>query len=306
MAIPLRAGTLSATTVYVGLPVYNGEGTLAAALESLLQQSYRDIAIVVADNGSTDRTAAIALDYASQDSRVTVARAPVNRGATWNFNRLLDASGSANLFMWAAHDDLWAPSYVADCVQGLLSHPDVVLCATQARFLDLAGILTEEVDIGVSTVGLPRVQRALKYLLEVERNSVFYGVYRRAAIARRRLVDRIGNDQLFLFDLCLTGELLTLPVTLLTRRRGGVSRTAKSIYSGLGTRQWVPAKFFRADIYARFLRCVAVADVLTPDERRVLWRGVIGTGVRRHLLPNLSPRRFLWWLRHGGTSQHLA
>ncbi len=52
-------------TVSVIIPVYNGERTLAICLESLLNQNYpRDsYEIIVVENGSTDRTAAIAQSY---------------------------------------------------------------------------------------------------------------------------------------------------------------------------------------------------------------------------------------------------
>ena len=46
-------------TVSVGLPVYNGEAYLDAALESLTTQDFQDFEIVVCDNASTDGTAAI-------------------------------------------------------------------------------------------------------------------------------------------------------------------------------------------------------------------------------------------------------
>ncbi len=49
--------------VSVVIPVYNGERYLAEALESVLAQTYRHIEILVIDDGSTDRSAAIANQY---------------------------------------------------------------------------------------------------------------------------------------------------------------------------------------------------------------------------------------------------
>lgn len=52
------------------VPVYNGEKFLSAAIESCLAQTYRDISIVIVDDGSVDNTKQIVKDYEKIDSRV--------------------------------------------------------------------------------------------------------------------------------------------------------------------------------------------------------------------------------------------
>ncbi|NJL84317.1 MAG: glycosyltransferase, partial [Chloroflexaceae bacterium] len=47
----------------VGLPVYNGEAYLEAAIASLLGQTYGDFELIISDNASGDRTEAICRDY---------------------------------------------------------------------------------------------------------------------------------------------------------------------------------------------------------------------------------------------------
>src|SRR5438093_12571348 len=48
------------------VPVFNGERYLAEALESILEQSYRPLEIIVADDGSTDGTRAVVAHYGTQ------------------------------------------------------------------------------------------------------------------------------------------------------------------------------------------------------------------------------------------------
>ena len=60
--------------VSVVTPVYNGEDTLAACVESVLAQTYTHFEYVIVDNASTDRTAEIAAAYAARDSRIRVVR----------------------------------------------------------------------------------------------------------------------------------------------------------------------------------------------------------------------------------------
>jgi len=48
------------------VPAYNGERYLREALDSILTQTYRPLEIIVADDGSTDGTAALVANYGDQ------------------------------------------------------------------------------------------------------------------------------------------------------------------------------------------------------------------------------------------------
>ena len=56
----------------VVIPAYNVSEYIGECLESLLSQSYRDMEILVVDDGSTDGTADIVRRYANADSRITL------------------------------------------------------------------------------------------------------------------------------------------------------------------------------------------------------------------------------------------
>jgi glycosyltransferase involved in cell wall biosynthesis len=62
--------------VRIGLPAYNGERHLPAALDSLLAQTYGDFELIISDNASTDRTEEICREYAARDSRIRYHRSP--------------------------------------------------------------------------------------------------------------------------------------------------------------------------------------------------------------------------------------
>ena len=76
--------------VSVGIPVFNGEKYLAETLDALLAQSLKDFEIVLSDNASTDRTAAICRSYQEKDHRVRYFRNDNNIGAARNFNRTVE------------------------------------------------------------------------------------------------------------------------------------------------------------------------------------------------------------------------
>ena len=67
------------------VPVYEAEDYLAECLESLLSQTYSRIQVVVVDDGSTDRSVEVALDYAGRDDRIVlVGQAHAGLGAARN------------------------------------------------------------------------------------------------------------------------------------------------------------------------------------------------------------------------------
>lgn len=71
--------------ISVLLCVFNGQEFLAAAIESILKQTFTDFELLIIDDGSTDRSAEIAESYATQDSRVRVHRKS-NTGLTDSLN----------------------------------------------------------------------------------------------------------------------------------------------------------------------------------------------------------------------------
>ena len=120
--------------VTIGLAVYNGASTVAAAIESLLAQTYRGLTLVIADNGSTDETPAICQRYARHDERIRYNRFDETIPVAENYQRLL-AAADTPFFMWAAADDLWAPDFVATHRAFLLDSPDYVLSQSRVIFV---------------------------------------------------------------------------------------------------------------------------------------------------------------------------
>src|SRR4030066_62015 len=87
-------------TVSIGMPVYNGEPYIRAALESLLAQTFTDFELIISDNASTDATESICREYAARDSRIDYVRHEKNQGASANFQFVLDQA-RGEFFIWA-------------------------------------------------------------------------------------------------------------------------------------------------------------------------------------------------------------
>jgi glycosyltransferase involved in cell wall biosynthesis len=194
--------------VSIGLPTYNGERFLAAAIESLLAQEFEDFELLLADNGSTDGTAAICRRYCTLDPRVRYLPSPTNRGAAWNFNRVVDAA-RGEYFKWAADDDLYDPAFVTGCVDVLDRHPDVVLCFTEAVEIDDNGEVFHKRG-PINVADLPDAAARFRAMLldEVYCYAVF-GVIRTAVLRSTGLIGPYStSDRVLLAELALHGRFV--------------------------------------------------------------------------------------------------
>jgi glycosyltransferase involved in cell wall biosynthesis len=102
--------TLDEPLVSVIVPVYNGEAFISDTLESALGQTYRNIEVIVVDDGSRDRTRAIVDAWVERDSRVRVL-AQENRGVAAARNRAL-ATARGEFIAPLDADDLWDPTKI--------------------------------------------------------------------------------------------------------------------------------------------------------------------------------------------------
>ena len=93
-------------TVSVIVPVYNAENALSRCVSSILDQEYKDLELILLDDGSTDQSPAICDDFAKQDDRVIVIHKP-NSGVSDTRNQgIHQAKGTYIQFLDA---DDWIP-----------------------------------------------------------------------------------------------------------------------------------------------------------------------------------------------------
>jgi glycosyltransferase involved in cell wall biosynthesis len=93
--------------VSVIIPAYNASRFIAHTIESALQQSFRDLEVIIVDDGSTDETPAIAQAYVSRDSRVKLLRQD-NTGVAAARNLGIRQSRGTFIAPLDA-DDVWSP-----------------------------------------------------------------------------------------------------------------------------------------------------------------------------------------------------
>ena len=110
------------------VPVYNGEKYVAEAIESMLAQTYRPLEVLVVDDGSTDGTASVVIQFGSRVSYVyqpnagkAAARNHGIEKASGEFIALLDA------------DDVWVPEKLTLQHQEFVRRPEMDVCCAHLQ-----------------------------------------------------------------------------------------------------------------------------------------------------------------------------
>lgn len=116
--------------VTVLMPVYDGERYLREAMDSILAQSWRDLELLVMDDGSRDSSAEIASSY--RDPRVRLHRNPRNLGLVVTLNAGLELARSVYVARMDA-DDIAHPRRVERQVRFLDANPGIAVLGTGVR-----------------------------------------------------------------------------------------------------------------------------------------------------------------------------
>ncbi len=207
-----------------GLPAYNGERHLAEALESLLVQTRSDLAVIVLDDGSTDRTEEIARSYARLDPRVSYERNGRTLGLVLNWRRVLELAlqrhPAASYFAWASDHDVWHPRWLEALAGELDSHPQAVLAYPRFVRMDDEGAEFPVSESLFDTAGVDDpVERMRQTIRHATAGGTVYGLMRLETLRRSDpfpLV--ILPDRLYVVRLALEGEFRQVARRLWYRR----------------------------------------------------------------------------------------
>ena len=113
--------------VSILIPVYNTSLYLNQCLDSIINQTYKDLQIVLIDDGSKDNSLAVCNEYASKDNRIEVFNQE-NQGVAITRNHLLEKI-KGDYFLFIDSDDWIEPSMVEFMItEAEEKTADVVMC----------------------------------------------------------------------------------------------------------------------------------------------------------------------------------
>ncbi len=213
---------MSEPLVTVFIPVYNSEKYIKEALESIIRQTYKNLEILLVDDGSSDRSAEIIKSF--RNPRIRLLKNEKNMGIPYTRNvGLREAKGKYMAIMDS--DDIADPERIETQVRYLENHPDIDVCASNyIRFGERGG---KKVRAPFTT------PEALKIML------LFYNpIANPSAMVRLGTLKKHGliyNEQFFVAQdyelwsrLCQVGKITILPEFLLLYRFGHENISKKS------------------------------------------------------------------------------
>ncbi len=222
---------MSAFTVSILLPVYNGRKFLRESIESVLHQSLRDFEFVIWDDHSTDGSADIIDSYC--DPRIRKYSNPVNLGLFKTLNLAISNARGDWMRLWS-QDDVMKSSCLETESQFLRRHPEIGMCYCGVDVIDENGSITLPSSSNCTPDIVPP---ALAAQIMFYHGSIAGNIAN--VILNKRVLERVG---MFLEDFRIAGDFemwvriskeysighINQPLILLRSHAGQFSRQRKS------------------------------------------------------------------------------
>lgn len=107
--------------VSVAMTTYNGEKYLKEQIDSILNQSYKNIELVICDDCSKDGTWRILQEYATMDNRIKIVQNSSNLGFIRNFEQAISLC-TGDFIALSDQDDIWEPWKLEESLQAIESY----------------------------------------------------------------------------------------------------------------------------------------------------------------------------------------
>ena len=219
--------------VSVIIPVYNVRPYLSEALDSVLNQTYKHLEIIIIDDGSTDGSGEICDEYSERDDRVIVIHQE-NRGLSAARNAGLDVM-KGDLVAFLDPDDAYAALFVETMLSAMMKeNVDLVMCRYTVH--DSSGHLSYPGNGKIEHLlrpGLYDRTASLRALVDSTLNvSAWNKLYRRDLWTGLRFPEGHVYEDVDttyrIFDRCQSLRCLNQPLYMHRRRAGSITHTVSA------------------------------------------------------------------------------
>lgn len=124
--------------VSIVIPAYNNENTIIATLESIRNQSYKNIEIIIIDDNSKDKTLQLVTEQQKKDNRIKIYHNSTNLGMIGNWNKCIQMSNGEFVKLVCA-DDLLDKNEIEKETGVMILNPSVNLVESDTRLIDING-----------------------------------------------------------------------------------------------------------------------------------------------------------------------
>lgn len=185
--------------VSVIVPVYNNEKYLSCCIDSILNQTFRDIEVILVDDGSTDKSGEICDNYTSIDNRVKVIHQ--NNTGYWKARKPGRDSAKGEYLLFVDHDDWCESNMIEKLYDGITKNEaDIAVCGYSVDFTKSNYSIKKNFEKDVVT----RNMQEFLYILENKGMSyVFWNkLYKGDIIKRNRIeMKNFGPSTDYIFNI---------------------------------------------------------------------------------------------------------
>ena len=208
--------------VSIGMPIYNEGRFIKESLDSLVNQDYINIELIVSDNCSTDNSDKICKEYVEQHDWISYHRFSRNIGASGNSRYVLQEA-QGKYFMWASGHDLWSEKFISESVKLLESHQEAAVVVATTNWIGEDGMPYARESGWTDTRGMDIIAR---YFTVMWGNMhPVLGMIRRSYIMDYPPINVVGSDLILLSRLALEGDFLHVPDVFWSRREFRVEKS---------------------------------------------------------------------------------
>jgi glycosyltransferase involved in cell wall biosynthesis len=258
--------------VSICLPVYNGGESLKRSLDSLLNQTYKNIELIISDNASIDGTEALCKEYAAKDSRIRYIRHPKNIMQLPNTEFVMkEARGE--YMMLAGDDDWWDKTFIEKAKVFLDTHLNFGAAQHSVRRQYLDGEIKSEVHYqGELDLTYKSYAEVFDMMSSEKPIHWFAGLFRTFImhnLLRTPFPDSKAPDRIFMCELALTTHIATFPEILYHKTVYRVHASERDKYKD----EAVGASYRNKKAHSRYVFAMLKRLILSPNVPllRKLW-----------------------------------
>ena len=168
------------------IPTYKRPDLLKRAIESVLNQTYSNLKVMVIDDVSNDDTFNVVSEYIKKDKRVSYHCHKKNIGGNRNFNFGL-THVTTPFFSFLSNDDIYLPEFYETAIEFLLKFPEIGFCATEVKSINNKGITLSLSNTGFRE-GYHNVQEGMLKILENGHPPCWTGI-----VFKSTIINKIGT-----------------------------------------------------------------------------------------------------------------
>jgi len=180
---------------------------LRKCLNSILQQSYYNIEVIISDNASSDSTPKVCQEFMLHDQRIKTYRQTTNIRAVPNF-AYVRQQARGEYFMLLGDDDWIDPTLIQTCVDFLEVNPDYIAASGETYYYRENNIQFKGVSLSVQSKN--PTERLLSTIAKVIDAGTFHAIFRAKPANEIPYLNVWGVDYHFLCEAAFRGKIKTL------------------------------------------------------------------------------------------------